>query len=103
MSPEDLTPAEFGFRLAALEKRVDSLVEHLDRRFDGLSAQVKDLAFVRADVYAGDQRLTDAKIAALTEKGDSTHKLAMWAVALVSTVTIGAIVSAILAAGGVFG
>jgi hypothetical protein len=102
MAPEEPTSAELGYRMTTLEKRVDTLTDLIERRFDGLSEQVKQLAFVRVDVYAADTRLKDREILDLKETVAGVRTLAMWALGAVCSTTIGAIILAIIAVSGVF-
>lgn len=95
VAPDEPSLAHLDWRLTELEKRFEANTAHIDRRFDLLAAQVASLGHVRADVYASDQR-------ALNEKVDNAHKLAMWAVGLTASTSIGAIVTGILAISGTF-
>jgi hypothetical protein len=103
MSPDEPTPGEVAWRLRAVEQKVDRLESHTAEGFEGLSRQIAALAFVRSDVYAADQRAHDAAMRVLTERIEATDRRAMWAIALVCTVAIGAIITAILGMSGVFG
>ena len=92
---EEPTLAELGWRMAALERQAVTSAETIEHRFDRLQRSIDGLSFVRSDVYTSDQR-------ALAEKVESAARLAMWAIGLVATTAIGAIVLAILGLSGVF-
>ena len=93
---EEPTIAEVAWRLGALESTVAKMELHAAEGFATLSSQIAGLSFVRVDVYTSDQR-------ALQRDVENAHRLAMWAVGLTASTTIGAIVSGILALSGVFG
>lgn len=93
VAPDEPSLAELSWRLRALETTVGKLESHTTEGFAGLGAQIAGLSFVRADVYLADQR-------ALAEKVENAHRLAMWAVGLTASTTIGAIVTGILTLSG---
>lgn len=99
MSPDEPSLAQLvahlDWRLTEMEKRFEANTAHIDRRFDLLSTQVSTLAFVRADLYASEKAALEARV-------DNAHKLAMWAVGLTASTTIGAIVTGILTISGAF-
>lgn len=94
MAPEP-TLAHLDWRLTELERRYEAHTAHIDRRFDQLAAQVSSLPFVPAILYASERAAMDARV-------DNAHKLAMWAVGLTASTTIGAIVTSILTVSGAF-
>ena len=87
--------AELGWRLRTLEAKVDKVETHTAEGFASLSTQLANLGFVRSDVYASDQR-------AVADKVENAHRLAMWAVGLTASTTIGAIITGILTVSGAF-
>ena len=95
VSPEEPSLLELSWRLKAVETTVSKMETHAAEGFASLGAQIANLSFVRADVYVSDQR-------ALAEKVDNAHRLAMWAVGLTASTTIGAIVTGILTMSGAF-
>lgn len=103
MSPDEPLMVHLDWRLTELEKRFEANTAHIDRRFDALANQVAGLSFVRADVYAAEQRMAEAAHKALEQRIDDTDKRAMWAIGLVCAVTISAIIAGILSTAGVFG
>lgn len=93
--PRDITPNELAWRLKRLEDWTTRFEEKHDRQVADLQHSIGSLGYVRQDLYDSEHRSMSAELA-------ETRRLAMWAVALVVSVTIGAIVTGILTAGGVF-
>lgn len=61
----------------------------LDKRLERMEGNVERLAFVSLDLYRSEQ-------AAQNERIESTARLAMWALGLVCTTTIGLIVTGLV-------
>lgn len=102
MSPTEPSMAELGWRMGEVERRMEQLAKQLNEGIAALGNQIGTLGFVRGDVYTSEKNAAIERHKALDEKIEATHKLAMWAVALVVTTTIGAIITAILGVSGVF-
>lgn len=88
MAPEDMTPGELDRRLSRLESKVDGGFEALHARIISTSS-----TFVRADLYVSERDHTRDEI-------DGVRKLAMWAIGLVCSVAVGAIIIGIVNASG---
>lgn len=95
VSPEEPSLAELSWRLRALETTVGKVEGQINEGLASIHHRFDGLSFVRTDVYMSDQR-------ALAEKVDNAHRLAMWAVGLTASTTIGAIVTGILTMSGAF-
>ena len=82
MSPDEPTLGEIGRRVTTLEAEMRT-------RFDGLSAQVNNLGFVRRDLYDSEQRAQNERIDFLART--------VWAtLVLLVTSILGAIVTVIV-------
>ena len=68
-----------GFRLVAVEKRLDRMETSFNSRLDSIQGAIGTLSFVRKDVYESDQRAAARDMLALTEKVESARAIAMWA------------------------
>lgn len=91
-SSDDVT----AFRLAGVEQAVRDLRRDVHDRFNEVAVSIGTLNFVSKDVYMSERESMRRDI-------ESTHRLAQWAVGLVASTTIGAIIVAILGLSGVFG
>lgn len=88
---DTVTTGELGRRLDKLEGKVDRGFEELRDTIVATS-----VTFVRLDLYLSERD-------ALKDDIESVRKLSMWALALVVSTTIGAIVLGIIGASGAFG
>lgn len=96
MAPDEPSLAELSWRLRSLETTVGKVEAQINEGMASIHHRFDGLSFVRTDVYISDQR-------SLIEKVDNAHRIAMWAVGLTASTTIGAIVTGILAMSGIFG
>lgn len=78
-----MTPSEDA--LGTIIYRLDVL----DKRLERMEGNVERLAFVSLDLYRSEQ-------AAQNERIEATNRLAMWALGLVCTTTIGLIVTGLV-------
>ena len=77
MSPDD--------QLGTILYRLDAM----DKRLERMEGSVERLAFVGLDLYRSEQKAQDDRI-------ESSVRLSMWALGLVCTVTIAAIVTGLV-------
>lgn len=92
MTPDTPDTAELSWRLQAVEASVKEMRSHMDVGFAGLATRIDTLQFVPRGEYSIEHK-------GLEEKIEGVHRIAMWALGLVVTTVIGAIVTSILAAG----
>lgn len=86
----DPTMAEVGWRLRQLETTVGKLDHTMAGGFGELHTRISALTFVRADVY-------EAHRLAMERSIEASHKLAMWALGMVASLVLGAVVTLIVA------
>lgn len=85
-----------AYRLARVEQAVLELRKEMQAEFTGVQTSIANLAFVSKEVYVSERQAMQKEIA-------EAHRLAQWAVGLVASTTVGAIVVAIIGMSGVFG
>lgn len=81
---DDITIAQLGWRMEALEKRVD-------QGFAAVVGQVEKLAYVSKEVYLSEHVAQNERIAVATAKAEDAHRLTLWTLGLVITFVLAAI------------
>lgn len=86
----DRIQLELGFRMKALEDKVGETAKHTDTRLDQLGTQIANLAFVPRGEYMIEMK-------AMAEKVEAAHRLSMWALGvIVSGLIVAILVSLVL-------
>lgn len=87
---DDPTLPEIGWRLRQLETTVGKMDHTMMSSFADLHTRISALTFVRADVY-------EAHRLAMERSIEASHKLGMWALGMVASLVLGAVVTLIVA------
>ena len=98
MTAEEISGlAAVSWRTGELEKRIERLESRIDAGFIRLETTVQGLRFVSHDLYVSEHLAQNERIDAgfktQNERVNAALKLAWWAVVLVCTFVIGAIVT----------
>lgn len=67
MDPDDVTLGELG-------RRVDRLDDQMNKGFEAMRNEIRNLSFVPAGVYASDQGATNQRINRLEQRSDTAEQ-----------------------------
>lgn len=84
------------WRLSALEQRVNTSLRELNESVKALGADVRNLAFVRNDVYLAHREAQDERIESATKTAASALRMSMTILGLFCTVVVGAILTVLV-------
>lgn len=76
------------YRLSEVERHIGRFESAVDRRFESLDASIRDLRFVRVDVFNEWKTSAERSMRATDEKAASARAIAMWALGTIVTAVV---------------